>query len=207
MAILKVTRTKVGPSPIVQVDMDYTDQPVLPGLCPCCGERTDQGAFIVAECPPLPPVPFPACAPCAKHSRVEGRMAKVLGPGLLGLTVLLVAAFLFVRGMNTFGHPEAGLGWRLLAGLSNLRFPFMGPVNAGVTLLGGGLLLVALLLGYRAVGHLLFGHLTKASCRWFNQAARMEILGGEQGGKPWRRYILENPAYAAHFIKANGGEP
>ena len=150
---------------------------------------------------------FPACATCAKHTRIENKVAGVAGPAIFWLTLLTVVGFFFVRGMNNLGHPEAGLGWRLLAGLSNLRFPFMSLIHAGLTALGGAVVLVIYLFIYKGLSHLFLGHLEKKSCKWFNQAVRAERSHSGLDGQPQRRFIMENPAYAAQFIKANGGEP
>lgn len=79
MSIFKVSREKVAPSPIVAVNMELGGVPVLPKICPCCCELADQGAFIVARCEGLPSMSFPACAECARHTTVNGRIAGVMG--------------------------------------------------------------------------------------------------------------------------------
>lgn len=208
MGILKVSREKIGPSPIVNVFMEPGGPPAFPKTCPCCGELADEECFIVAACDGLPAVSFPACADCAKHTSVNNRISDVMIPAIVGLTIFTVVAFLFLHGISNARETAAGTGWQMFAGLSNLRFPFSSTIHALLTALGAGVVLVAYLFAYKGVMHLFFGHLNKASCQWFNQAARIEKGHTGVDGKPGqRRFIFENPAYAAQFIKANGGEP
>jgi hypothetical protein len=208
MSLLKVSHEKVGPSAIVNVFMEPGGPPAFPRTCPCCGELADEDSFIVARCDGLPAVLFPACADCAKHTEVNNGISGVMVPVIVGLTILSVVAFLFLRGVGNAQETAAGSGWQVFAGLSNLLFPFKGMINALVTVLGAGVVLVAYLFAYKGLMHLFFGHLNKESCKWFNQAARLEKSHTGADGKPrQRRFIFENPAYAAQFIKANGGEP
>jgi len=207
MGVLKVSKEKVGPSPIVRVFMGLNDKPIFPDVCPCCCGKVDQGVYLVARCEGLLPVPFPACGVCVKHTRVENRLSELVGTGLLWLTVLTVAVFFFVRGMSSAGHAGAGSGWQVTAGLLNMTFPFRSLIHALLTLLGGAAVLVVYLFIYKGLAHLCFGHLSKKSCKYFLQAARIEKSPSGPDGLPRHQFVLENPVYAELFIKANGGEP
>ena len=206
MTILKVSTEKVGPSTVINVDMKLNDVPVFPGFCPCCAELADDGAFIVATCKELPPVSFPACEICARHAVIEGRISSFMGPLMFILTVLTVAGFFVFRGANFMAEKGASAGWQALGALSNLRFPFMSPINAGITLLGGFAVLLVYLFIYWVCMTPIMRLLSKSSCNWFNQAARTTRWYYSDAGGYCRRFIFENPKYATFFRKANGPE-
>lgn len=204
MTIHKVSEEKVGPSKVTNVDMGLNDEPVFPPVCPCCAEPVEQGAVIIAECAELPPVSFPACSICARHTALESRIAGFVGPGLFFLTVLTVAGFLLHRGADKASQMGLGSGWQAFGALNSLQFPFMSPINAGVTALGGFAVLLVYLAVYWLAMTPLFWFLSKRSCQWFNQAARSVRWYDSAAGGYCRRFILENAAYAARFAAANG---
>jgi hypothetical protein len=208
MPIIKISEEKVGPSMVINVDMGLNDVPVFPAVCPCCMEPTEDGAVIVALCKQLPPISFPACKVCARHSALEGRISAFVGPLLFMMTILTVAGFLIYRGVHNTAQLGlgAGAGWQVFGALLNLQFPFMSPINAGVTLLGGFAVLLVYLFIYWLIVSPIFWYLGKSSCKWFNQAARTTRWFYSGAGGYCRRFILENPEYATQFSKANGPE-
>jgi len=202
MPILKTSSEKVGSKTVIHVDMPLNEQPVFPPACPCCVERLDEGAFIVATCDRLPPVPFPSCKICARHTTVEDRISSIVGPGFLALTVLIIAGVLIYRGASNVGSAGATGGWQAFGALANLRFPFLGPINAAVTLACGAVVQVVLFLIYGAVMYPVLKVLSKSSCRWFEQSVRTKRHYDRSAGD-CRRFVFENPAYASRFVEAN----
>jgi len=206
MSILKISEEKVGPSTVINMDMKLDEVPVLPRFCPCCAELADEGAFIVASCKELPPVSFPACEICARHTVIEGRVSSFVGPLIFVLTVLTVVGFLAVRGADKVAQKGGDSFWQTLGGLSALQFPFTSPINAGVTLLGAFGVLIVYLFIYWLVMTPIMRFFEKSSCKWFKQAARTARWYSSDAGGYCRRFIFENPKYAELFRKANSPE-
>lgn len=200
MPIMKASQEKVGSHAVMNVDVGLNDEAVFPAFCPCCAEPAEEGATHVAACKDLPPVVFPACKICARHLSLEDKISSVMGPAMVYLSLLTVVGVLFYRGARNTG--ELGKGWQLMGGVYNLQFPFMGPLNAALTLGGGVAVFLGLLFVYWLVMRPLFWRLSKRSCNWYIQAARTVRRSDPAGGE-CRRFIFENLDYAAKFIKAN----
>jgi hypothetical protein len=203
MTILKISEEKLGPSSVINIDTTLDHTPNFPSLCPCCVELVDKGAFLVAACEHLPPVYFPACKVCARHTAFFSRVSRVMGTAFLILTVLTVAGVLFYRGMDGVEESGGGFWWQVFGGISNLLFPFMSPINALVTFLGGALVLLVYAFVYWVAMAPVSFLLCKPSCKWFNQAARTSRGYSSEAGGHVRRFIFENPKYAVHFRRAN----
>jgi hypothetical protein len=126
-----------------------------------------------------------------------------MGTVMLVLTVLTVAGVLFYRGMDAVEESGGNFWWQVFGGISNLVFPFISPINALVTFLGGVLVLLVYAFVYWVAMAPISFLLCKPSCKWFNQAARTSRGYSSEAGGYFRRFIFENSKYATHFRRAN----
>ena len=205
MAIIKVSEEKTGPNTLINVDVGLNDELAFPPVCPCCVEPAEQGAALVAECKELPEVVFPACAVCARHIAIEDRISSVLGPAMFFVSVGTVFGVLFYRGARATGGAGAGAGWQVAGGLLNMQFPFMGPVNAALSIAGGVAVLLVLLFIYWAVMGVLLKCYSKGACSWIRRAAGLSRWFYSEGGY-CRRLTFDNRAYSAKFVESNSRE-
>jgi hypothetical protein len=190
---------KVGSKVVLHLILEPEPPPVFPEACPCCLEKPDPGAYIEVRHRGYEPLRFPCCRVCARHTRVMDSVSTVVGYGTFWLTLLTVAGILMFRGANNAASAGATGGWTWLGALANLQFPFMGPINAGVTALGA----IGVFLGYLVVlggpTYVLGWYLSKGSCKWFHDAVRTEKADDPAN---WH-LVFENLVYADRFVESN----
>ncbi|HBC75375.1 MAG TPA: hypothetical protein DC017_11115 [Candidatus Wallbacteria bacterium] len=203
MAIIRKSNDEISRKPVVCVDMQAGDKPVFPPVCPCCMSSADEGAFINAAVinGNAGPVRVPACAACAKHSVIIGKIAGLAGTAILILAMLTIFAGLFIAGSRFITASGDKLyEW---AGIYRIiSWPFRDLMHAFVTLISFVSAAVIYFLLFRVLMIPIERHYCKRSCKWFN--CHVSVSERREHLQKYVRYTFENPEYGSLFAASNG---
>ncbi len=203
MAVIRVLNDEISRKPVVHVDMQAGDKPVFLPLCPCCMAPADESAFINAAVTQgaAGPLKVPACAVCAKHSAIIGRIAELAGTIILILSLLTIGAGLFIAGSHFI--TASGGKWHEWAGIYRIiSWPFRDLMHVFVTLVSFVSAAVVYFLLFRILMIPIERHYCKRSCRWFN--CHVGVSEQREHLRKYTRFTFENPEYGSLFAAANG---
>jgi hypothetical protein len=202
MSVIRVSNDEISRNPVFYVDMQAEDKPVFPQVCPCCLSPVEDGAFInAAVADNAGPVRVPACAACARHSAIIGKIAELAGTVILILSGLTIVAGLLIAGSHFVSVP--GGKWYEWAGIYKIiSWPFRDLMHVFVTLISFVCAAVVYFLLFRVLMVPLERHYCKRSCKWFN--CHLSVSERREHLRKFLRYTFENPEYGSLFAAANG---